>query len=125
MVAIAYSSTGTKIKPRTIRPIDIPVDRTVTLPITAGSDMCTASGANTSRNTYSPASASAPSHSGAIRARISISNAEIGARLYVTEKTVKTHVGHILRKLELRDRVAAVIYGYEAGIVRPRRTMVS
>lgn len=47
------------------------------------------------------------------------SNAEIGRTLHLSENTIKTHVTHILDKLSLRDRVQAVIYAYENGIVEP------
>jgi DNA-binding NarL/FixJ family response regulator len=53
-----------------------------------------------------------------------LSNAEVGRKLYISDATVKTHITHILKKLNLRDRVQAVVLAYETGLfdtdARPR-----
>ncbi len=49
-----------------------------------------------------------------------LSNAEIAARLYLSTATIKTHVGNVLRKLGLRDRVHATIFAYELGVLEAK-----
>ena len=48
-----------------------------------------------------------------------LTNSEIAAEMFVGEATVKTHVGNVLMKLGMRDRVQAVIFAYEHGVVSP------
>lgn len=46
-------------------------------------------------------------------------NAEVGAQLFISDGTVKTHIGHIFMKLDLRDRAAAIVFAFDHGLVSP------
>ena len=48
-----------------------------------------------------------------------LSNSEIGTQLFLSDATVKSHVAHILQKLDLRDRAQVIVYAYESGLIRP------
>ncbi|HYT12159.1 MAG TPA: response regulator transcription factor, partial [Candidatus Nitrosopolaris sp.] len=48
-----------------------------------------------------------------------LDNGQIASNLFVSEATVRTHVGHVLSKLDARSRVQAVVVAYESGLVRP------
>lgn len=57
-----------------------------------------------------------------IHMALGLANQEIADELFVSESTVKTHVKHILTKLNLRDRIHAVVYAYETGLIQPGST---
>ena len=48
-----------------------------------------------------------------------LANSEIARELYISEVTVKAHLGHVLTKLSLRDRAAAIVYAFDTGLVTP------
>ena len=49
-----------------------------------------------------------------------LTNGEIARQLVVSDATVKTHVSHVLQKLSLRDRIQAVVFAYDSGLITPR-----
>lgn len=71
-------------------------------------------------NAVAVASLTAREHEVFVLIANGLSNPEIAVQLFVSEATVKTHVGHILAKLNARDRVQVVVIAYETGIVSPR-----
>jgi DNA-binding NarL/FixJ family response regulator len=48
-----------------------------------------------------------------------LANSEIAGQLYISEVTVKAHLGHVLTKLGLRDRAAAIVYAFDTGLASP------
>ncbi|MCR6487850.1 response regulator transcription factor [Amycolatopsis sp. OK19-0408] len=62
---------------------------------------------------------SAREHEVLVQVGAGLSNAEIAATLYLAEATVKSHLGRVLQKLELRDRILAVIFAYESRLIHP------
>ncbi|WET76538.1 response regulator transcription factor [Amycolatopsis sp. QT-25] len=62
---------------------------------------------------------SAREHEVLVQVGAGLSNSEIAATLYLAEATVKSHLGRILQKLELRDRIQAVIFAYESRLIHP------
>ncbi|OXM52675.1 response regulator transcription factor [Amycolatopsis alba] len=62
---------------------------------------------------------SAREHEVLLKVGAGLSNSEIAATLYLAEATVKSHLGRILQKLELRDRIQAVIFAYESRLIHP------
>jgi DNA-binding NarL/FixJ family response regulator len=62
---------------------------------------------------------SAREHEVLVQVGAGLSNAEIAATLHLAEATVKSHLGRILQKLELRDRIQAVVFAYESRLIQP------
>jgi DNA-binding NarL/FixJ family response regulator len=102
----------------------LPAAGTAAVPPGAASDDATDASAASSRGTdprAHPRLASLTEREAEVFAAIArgMSNSEISSALYLSESTVKTYVGRILMKLGLRDRIQAVVLGYETGVVIP------